>query len=92
VQLSQYHVERGDPPEARRIHERSVARVVDAEAPPALAGVVLYNLACFYALHQEPEQARATLDRALGLYPTPRLAEWARTDPDLAALRDSPSW
>jgi hypothetical protein len=87
VHLSQYHVERGDLPEARRIHERSVARVMDAGAPPALAGVVLYNLACFYALHEELEQARATLDRALSLYPTPHLADWARTDPDLAALR-----
>jgi len=88
VHLSQYHVERGDLPEARRIHERSVARVVDAGVPPALAGVVLYNLACSYALHGDLEEARTTLDRALALYPTPHLADWARTDPDLAALRD----
>jgi len=91
VHLAQYHVERGDLTEARRIHERAVARVVAADTPPALKGIVLYNLACFHALHGALEEARRTLDRALGLYPTPFLAEWARTDPDLAAIRDAAS-
>jgi hypothetical protein len=91
VHLAQYAAERGNLPEARRIHERSAARVVEADTPPALKGLVLYNLACFHALHEELEEARGALDRALGLYPTPFLADWARTDPDLAALRE-PTW
>jgi hypothetical protein len=88
VHLAQYHIERGNVPEARRIHERSVARVVEADTPPALKGLVLYNLACFLALRDELEQAAAALERALALYPTSYLVEFARTDPDLAALRD----
>jgi hypothetical protein len=88
LHLAQYQVERGNLPEARHIHERSVARVVEADTPAALKGLVLYNLACFRALHGELEQAEADLERALTLYPTPYLGEFARTDPDLAALRD----
>lgn len=88
LHLAQYQIERGDLPEARRIHERSVARVVDAETPPALKGLVLYNLACFHCLHGELALARANLERALELDPTGHLAKFARTDPDLAPLRD----
>jgi len=87
LHLAQYHIERGDLPKARQVHERSVARVVAADTPAALKGLVLYNLACFRALHDELEQAQAALDRALALYPTPYLAEIARADPDLAPLR-----
>ena len=86
IHLAQYRIERGDLSEARRIHERSVARVVEADAPPALKGVVLYNLACFHALQGEVAEARTTLDRALALDPT-HLTEFARTDPDLTVLR-----
>lgn len=87
LHLAQYRLERGDLSEARRIHERSVARVLEADTPPALKGLVLYNLACFLALHGDLEQARSRLDSALALYPTPLLAEFSSTDPDLAALR-----
>lgn len=88
LHLAQYHIERGNLPEARHIHERSAARVVDADTPPALEGLVLYNLACFHSLHGDLHDARVALDRALALYPTSRLAEFARTDPDLIPLRD----
>jgi hypothetical protein len=87
LHLAQYHIERGNLAEARRIHERSVARVVEADVPPALKSLVLYNLACFHSLHGELEEARSGLERALALDQTPFLAEFARTDPDLAALR-----
>lgn len=88
LHLAQHHIERGDLAAARSVHERSVARVVEADTPPALRGLVLYNLACFRALHGELELAEETLRQALVLYPTPYLAKFAHTDPDLAALRD----
>jgi hypothetical protein len=88
LHLAQYQIERGHLAEARRIHERSVARVVDAATPPAMKGLVLYNLACFHCLHGEFVLARTNLEHALSLDPTGHLAEFARTDPDLAALRD----
>ncbi len=88
VHLAQFHLERGDVVQARRICERWTARVVEARAPDAMKGVALYNLACFQATHDELERAGANLERALALYPGPRLREFSLTDPDLVALRD----
>jgi len=50
-----------------------------------LKGYIFYNLACFYATHTRLEQAASALQQAFTLYPETR--EFARTDPDLAALR-----
>jgi hypothetical protein len=87
LHLAQYHLERGEGPRARRVVERCAARVVEADTPDVVRGLVLYNLACFQATHDELERARETLERALELYPGPHLREFAATDPDLAGLR-----
>jgi uncharacterized protein DUF1706 len=86
--LAQFHVDRGDLPRATRIQELWVARVMEAETPPEMRGLALYNLACFQATHDQRERAVATLERALAIHPGSRLADFATTDPDLAALRD----
>ena len=50
--------------------------------------MVLYNLACSYALTGKIERAAATLERAIDRgY---RDFRWLRRDPDLAALRTHP--
>jgi len=85
--LAQYLVDRRDLPAAVAVHRRWVARVVDADTPPAMQGAALYNLACFLATHDRVEEARPVLERALALHPRPWLREHARTDPDLAILR-----
>jgi len=46
-----------------------------------------YNLACAQARANLPDQATVTLREAIGLNPDVRVN--ARSDPDLAALRDS---
>jgi len=50
----------------------------------------LYNLACAQALAGRPDEAVEHLRRALEL--RPELAENARSDEDLAPLRDLPGW
>ena len=84
--FAQYYLDRHDLPRATHIYESWANRVVQSEAPEDLKGIVLYNLACFYATHAQLEKASAALQQALT--PAPRLKEWSLTDPDLAALRD----
>jgi hypothetical protein len=86
--LAQFHVDRGDLPRATQIQELWVARVMEAETPPEMRGLSLYNLACFQATHDQPEKAATTLERALAVFPGSRLADFAIADPDLTALRD----
>jgi tetratricopeptide (TPR) repeat protein len=70
--------ERGEYAEAK-------AKLLEAlERHPGADGL-LYNLACAEALLGELEPARAHLDAAIAA--EPRLAESAKTDPDLKALR-----
>lgn len=57
-----------------------------AELPAWIKGSFLYNLACFYTLQNQLEQAVARLQEALTL--APDLIEWSMSDPDLVALRD----
>ena len=84
--LAQYYSDRHDLPRATEIRERCVARILEADVPDRVKGSFLYNLACFYALQHQAEQAAPRLQEALRL--APDLAEWSKSDPDLAALRD----
>src|SRR5579885_1679754 len=79
--LAQYYLERHDPVRATQIRETWTRRVTQAEVPGDLKGIVLYNLACFCALHDQLEQAATLLQEALAL--APRLTEWSLVDPDL---------
>jgi hypothetical protein len=47
---------------------------------------VLYSTACWEALDGRPEDAWATLQRAIAI--DERAGEWAKTDEDLASIRD----
>lgn len=83
--LAQYYLDRHNPAQALRTYELWVEQVIQTAAPDALKGYVQYNLACFYATHAAEEQAATTVQRALTLHPA--LKEFARTDPDLVAVR-----
>ena len=74
-------VEHGDKERAMQWAERSLA--IDDDNPDTL-----YNLACSYALMDEPERALDCLERANleGM----SIARWAENDSDLDSLRDDP--
>jgi uncharacterized damage-inducible protein DinB len=86
--LAQYFLDRGDLSRATELYERWTQRVVVTAAPDPVKGIVLYNLACFWAMHGQLGKAAGMLPEALRL--APRLEEWSRSDPDLAALRPQP--
>jgi uncharacterized damage-inducible protein DinB len=79
---------RGGLSRATELYERWTERVVVTAAPDPVKGIVLYNLACFYATHGRVEKAAGMLPEALRL--APQLEEWSRSDSDLAALRPPP--
>ena len=83
--LAQYSLDRHDPERALDTYETWANRVIEAETPETLKGYIFYNLACFYATHGLLEKALPALQQAFTLYPPTR--EFARTDPDLIALR-----
>ena len=85
IHLAQYLLDRHDFNHALETYEVWANRVVEAEVPEVLKGYIFYNLACFYASHSRLEQAASALQQAFTLYPASR--EFARTDPDLVALR-----
>jgi tetratricopeptide (TPR) repeat protein len=85
IHLAQYLIERHENVRALEIYEDWTNRIVEAPVPETLKGYMLYNLACFYATHDQLEKARPTLQQAFTLYP--EIREFALTDPDLFSLR-----
>jgi hypothetical protein len=62
-------------------------RIVEGGGLPERdAAAAAYNVACFQALAGRLDEARALLRRAFQL--NPELADWAKEDTDLTALRD----
>jgi hypothetical protein len=53
-------------------------------------GEALYNLACFYAVNGQADQALALLPEALRLQPD--VVEWSKEDPDLVSLHGLPAY
>ena len=87
--LVQYYSDRKDLSRAIPLREECANRVIQTSVPEWVKGWFLYNLACFYALQNQLEQAAARLQEALTL--APDLKEWSQSDPDLVALRDQGS-
>jgi hypothetical protein len=74
---------RTDPGEARRILDEGLALHPESAS-------LRYNLACLEAVQGDFEAAVADLRRAIEARPD--LAEWAREDEDLTALREQPEF
>jgi tetratricopeptide (TPR) repeat protein len=83
--LAQYLLDRHDLERAIETFESWARRVTDSPLPDTLRGYTYYNLACFYATHDQLEKARPALRQAFELYPDSR--EFAQTDSDLDSLR-----
>jgi hypothetical protein len=84
IHLGYYLLDHNDLERATELYEVWIGRAVEAGVPDRLTGHLLYNLACFYATHNQIEKADPALRRAFVLYPEVR--EFAPTDPDLAEL------
>jgi tetratricopeptide (TPR) repeat protein len=82
--IASYHYRRGRVQQASDMQETSAARLQEFDEDPEWRGIIVYNLACFYATTARPQQAVRRLKNALRL--NPGLAEWAQHDHDLAIL------
>lgn len=85
LHLGSYLLDRHDLAGAAHIHEEWASTIIEAEVPSRLKGHILYNLACFYAQHEQLEKAAINLERALER--APELKEWSLKDSELDALR-----
>ncbi|MFI5274629.1 MAG: TPR end-of-group domain-containing protein [Ktedonobacterales bacterium] len=88
--LAQHFVERGEIERAAQLHETMAAAVAALDTSPAMRGMALYNLACFYATTQRAGDAIARLAEAFPLDAS--LVEWSRHDADLDSLRALPAF
>jgi len=85
--LGGYYLAHARPDRALALAMHGVATAGYLGAPGPARGMASYNLACAQARANLPDQAAVTLREAIGLNPDVRVN--ARSDPDLAALRDS---
>ncbi len=88
--VSKFLVGRGERERATQLQERMAEKIAALDEAPDWQGATLYNLACFYALSDQPDRALRVLPRALEL--SPELVDWSKGDADLDALRDLPQF
>ena len=81
---------RGDAEAAAELHEEIAKGIVTLDDSEKWQGRTLYNLACFYALHNQEARALELLAQAFPL--NSDLTEWSEQDNDLDALRSLPEF
>jgi hypothetical protein len=87
IHLAEQFLQRGDVARSQRLLEESASEMRRADAPAHILGGVLYNLAGVRASQNRIEEALALLEEGLPMRQD--LKAVARSDPDLALLRDS---
>ncbi len=80
--ISDFRMAKGEVEKARKFQESLTGQLSEYELWKANA---VYNLACFFALHDLPAEALGQLKLAFA--EKPELKDWARQDSDLDALR-----
>ena len=88
--IAQCYIDRGDLPRATRLQEDLTEQLGQYGDQLAPRGEALYNLACFYAVSGQADQALALLPEALRLQPD--LVAWSKEDADLIPLHDLPAY
>jgi tetratricopeptide (TPR) repeat protein len=88
--MANYYHSRGEHERATSIQQGAVQAVVEAHLGPSAEASARYNLACYYALHEQPDDAIRELRQAFARLPD--LIPWAREDHDLDSLRDNPAF
>jgi tetratricopeptide (TPR) repeat protein len=88
--IADIYLERGDYDVTQAVQERVAKGLAALNTSDTWQGTTQYNLACFYALHDKPQQALALLKTAMEY--SPNLIEWSKQDSDLDSLRVLPEF
>jgi tetratricopeptide (TPR) repeat protein len=88
--IAQCYIDRGDLRRATQMQEEITEQLAQYGDQLAPRGEALYNLACFYAISGQTDQALALLPEALRLQPD--VLEWSKEDPDLISLHGLPAY
>ena len=88
--LAELYLERGNRTHAHEVLLEATDGMSTMSAEAPFIGSYAYNLACFYALEGEKEQALDRLRQAFENRPS--LIEWSKQDSDLDSLRDDPDY
>jgi len=88
--VADVYLGRGDFESAQSLLERVAEGMSALDENDTWQGSQQYNLACFFALHDKPQQALAMLN--IALKNAPNLIEWSKQDDDLDSLRELPEF
>lgn len=84
--LAKLYIRQGQSDKALKLQQAAAERWLAFDPSPRSRGTTLYNLACFFALNQQPTRAIEYLAQAFPLRPD--LLEFSKQDSDLDSLRD----
>lgn len=85
-----WYSKRGDPARGNQLMEAVTNEMQSLDESPAWQGQSIYNLACYYALSGDKEQAIDRLSEAFSL--STDLVEWSKEDSDLTSIWDDPGY
>jgi tetratricopeptide (TPR) repeat protein len=88
--IAQFYTRRGEREYATQSQETAAHLLRALDDSPSWHGIILYNLACYYAVSGQKEKAIDGLRQALHL--NPDLTEWSQQDPDFASIREEPAY
>lgn len=88
--VAKLYLRREQSDKAIALQQAAAERLVAFDPSPRSRGTTLYNLACFFALNNKPEEALQYLAQAYPLRPD--LLEYSEQDSDLDSLRELPAY
>lgn len=88
--LSENYIEREQGDAADALIDAGSARMAALDESPRFRALIIYNLACHYAIRGHRDQALDKLREALALRPD--MTDYAGQDPDFRSLRQDPAY
>jgi hypothetical protein len=85
-----WYSKRGDQARGSQLMEDVTNQMLSLDESPAWQGQAIYNLACYYALSGDKEQAIDRLGQAFSL--NADMVEWSKEDSDLTSIWDEPGY
>ena len=85
-----WYSKNGDPERGNQVMEQVTRQMLSLDESPAWQGQAIYNLACYYAINGDSDEAIDRLTQAFAL--SPDIVEWSREDSDLVSIWENPGY